>query len=185
MDVVYTQPLKELLQIASYFKEQMIVLVDNEKDEKVAKQNSLIPCYLVDESFKDLSKLSQKKKAVIGGSIKANEFACRINADFLLQPSNTKQFFDLGVAQKLADNGTIVVLMFEELMSKNSFERHLYWKNFIELARYCRMKKVPFIVASGTKDPLHIRPRQSRLALAQVLGFDRESAEKYLSIKVE
>jgi RNase P/RNase MRP subunit p30 len=91
----------------------------------------------------------------------------------------------LGVAQKLANNGTIVVLMFEELMSKNSFERHLYWKNFIEIARYCRMKKVPFIVASGTKDPLHIRPRQARLALAQVLGFDRDRAEKYLSIKVE
>jgi len=185
MDLVYTQPLKELLQITSYFKENVVVIVDNEKDEKVAKTNSLIPCYLVDESTKDISKLSQKKKAVIGGSIKANEFACRINADFLLQPSNTKQFFDLGLAQKLFDNGTIVVLMFEELMSKNSFERHQYWKNFVEVVRYCKMKKVPFIVASGTKDPLHIRPRKVRSSLAQMLGLDNESAEKALSIKLD
>lgn len=185
MDLVYTQPLKELLQITSYFKENVVVIVDNEKDEKVAKTNSLIPCYLVDESTKDISKLFQKKKAVIGGSVKANEFACRINADFLLQPSNTKQFFDLGLAQKLSDNGTIVVLMFEELMLKNSFERHQYWKNFVEVVRYCKMKKVPFIVASATKDPLHIRPRKVRCALAQMLGLDNVSAEKYLSIKLD
>lgn len=181
MDIVYTQPLKELLQITTYFKEQLIVLVENEKDEKVAKQNGLIPCYIVSENTKDIQKLQSKKKAVIGGSIKENEFAAKIKADYLISPSNTKQFFDLGLAQKLADNKTTVVLMFEELMKKNSFERHQYWKNYSELVRYCKLKKVKFIVCSGTKDPLHIRPRKVRLAIMQIIGLDLETAEKYLS----
>lgn len=185
MDIVYTQPLKELLQITSYFKEKVVVLVENEKDEKVAKQNGFFPCYLISDSNKDIQKISSKMKAVIGGSIKSNEFAVRIKADFLLQPSNTKQFFDLGLAQKLADNGTIVVLMFEELMSKNSFERHQYWKNFVELVRYCKMKKTKFIVASGAKDPLHIRPTKVREALMKTLGLEKELAEKYVKDDLE
>lgn len=174
MDVVYTQGLKELLQITNYFKEATIVLVENDKDEKVAKTNGFVPCYIVSESTKDIQKLSSKLKAVVGGSVKSNEFAVRIKADFLLQPSNTKQFFDLGLAQKLSDNKTTVVLMFEELMGKNSFERHQYWKNFTELVRYCNMRKVKFIVASGAKDPLHIRPKKVREALATILGYKKE-----------
>ncbi|MEI7425191.1 MAG: hypothetical protein WCK10_03680, partial [Candidatus Staskawiczbacteria bacterium] len=143
MDVVYVQPLKELLQVSTYFKEPLVVLVTNEKDEKVAKTNELIPCYLVLESTpeSDLQKLSSKKRAVLGGSVKSNELAVRLKADYLLQPSNTKQFFDLGLAQKLADNGTVVVLMFEELLKANSFERHQMWKNYVELVRYCKLKK--------------------------------------------
>ncbi len=184
MDIVYTQPLKELLQITTYFKEQVIVLVENEKDEKVAKQNGFFPCYIVSENTKDLQKLLSKKKAVLGGSIKSNEFATKIKADFLLQPANTKQFFDLGLAQKLVDNNTTVVLMFEELMKKNSFERHQYWKNFLEVVKYCKLKKVKFIVASGTKDPLHIRPRKVRVALAEILGLNKELAEKYLGEEI-
>ncbi len=185
MDIVYTQPLKELLQITTYFKEQVIVLVENEKDEKVAKTNNFTPCYIVSESTKDIQKLQSKKKAVIGGSIKANEFAAKIKADYLLSPSNTKQFFDLGLAQKLADNGTTVVLMFEELMKKNSFERHQYWKNYSEIVRYCKLKKVKFIIASGTKDPLHIRPRKVRVALAEILGLSNELAEVYFSEEIK
>jgi RNase P/RNase MRP subunit p30 len=185
MDIVYTQPLKELLQITTYFKEQVIVLVENEKDEKVAKQNGFTPCYLVSDTTKDIQKLYSKKKAVLGGSIKANEFATKIKADFLISPSNTKQFFDLGLAQKLADNGTIVVLMFGELMKKNSFERHQYWKNFLEVVKYCKLKKVNFIVASGCNDPLHIRPRKVRVALAEILGLTNDLAEKYLSEEIK
>ncbi len=179
MDVVYTQPLKELLAVASYFKENVVVLVENERDEKVAKQNNLIPCYLVNDKT-DLQKLSGKKKAVFGGSIKDNEFAVKIKADFLLQPSNTKQFFDLGLAKKLADNNSIVVLMMEDLLKANSFERHQYWKNYIEAVNYCRIKKTKFIVASGCKDPLHLKPKKTREALAIILGLPRELAEKYL-----
>ncbi len=185
MDIVYTQPLKELLQITSYFKEKVVVLVENEKDEKVARTNGFFPCYLVSDSTKDIQKISSKTKAVLGGSVKNNEFATKIKADFLLQPSNTKQFFDLGLAKKLSDNDTTVVLMFEELMSKNSFERHQYWKNFAELVRYCKMKKTKFVVASGAKDPLHIRPRKVRIALAEILGVEKEIAEKYLSEEIK
>ncbi|HNV01416.1 MAG TPA: hypothetical protein PKK60_03240 [archaeon] len=185
MDIVYTQPLKELLQITTYFKEQVIVLVENEKDEKVAKANNFTPCYIVSEGTKDIQKLQSKKKAVIGGSIKANEFAAKIKSDYLLSPSNTKQFFDLGLAQKLADNKTTVVLMFEELMKKNSFERHQYWKNYSEIVRYCKLKKVKFLVASGTKDPLHIRPRKVRVALAEILGLNNELAEAYLGEEIK
>ena len=29
MDIVYAQPLKELLQVSTYFKEQLVVLVAN------------------------------------------------------------------------------------------------------------------------------------------------------------
>ncbi len=182
MDVVYTQPLKELLQVSTYFKEQLVVLVENEKDEKVAKTNNLIPCYLITDKTpeSDFSKLSSKKKAVVGGSVKSNELAVRLKADYLLQPSNEKQFFDLGLAQKLSDNGTTVVLMFEELLKANSFERHQYWKNYCELVRYCKMKKVKFIVASGTKDPLMLRPKKTREALAVLLGLPVELAQKYL-----
>jgi|GEM_PF-1191512 len=187
MDVVYAQPLKELLAVSTYFKEQLIVLVTTEKDEKVAKTNSLIPCYLVSEKTpqSDLQKLSQKKKAVIGGSVSANEFAVRIKADYLLQPSNTKQFFDLGLAKKLSDNKTIVVLMFEELMKANSFERHQYWKNFVEVVRYCKLKKTKFIVASGTKDPLLLRPPKVRESLAVILGLPQELAREYIEEEVK
>jgi len=187
MDVVYTQPLKELLQVSTYFKETLIVLVANEKDEKVAKTNDLIPCYLVTENTtqSDLQKLSQKKRAVVGGSISANEFAVKIKAEYLLQPSNTKQFFDLGLAKKLSDNGTTVVLMFEELLKANSFERHQYWKNYIELVRYCKLKKTKFIVASGTKDPLLLRPRKTREALAVLLGLPQELARAYIGEEVK
>jgi len=180
MDIVFAQPLKELLQVSTYFKEKLVVLVNNETQELMAKKASLIPCYLVSEDSKDINKLSSKKKAVVGGSIKANEFAVRIKADFLLQPANTKQFFDLGLAQKLADNGTRVVLMFEELLASNSFERHQVWKNFIEVARYCKLKKTKFIVASGCKDPLHLRPTKVREALAVTLGLSSDLAKKYL-----
>jgi len=182
MDIVYTQPLKELLQVSTYFKEQLVVLVANEKDEKVAKTNDLIPCYLITDATPEgeISKLQSKKKAVVGGSVKANELAVRIKAEYLLQPSNTKQFFDLGLAQKLSANNTTVVLMFEELLKANSFERHQIWKNYLEVVRYCKQKKVKFIVASGTKDPLLLRPPKSREALAVILGLPQEKAKEYL-----
>lgn len=184
MDVVYTQPLKELLAVASYFKEKVVVLVENERDERVARQNNLIPCYLVNDKT-DLQKVVGKKKAVLGGSIKDNEFAVRVKADFLLQPSNVKQFFDLGLAKKLADNNSIVVLMLEELLKANSFERHLYWKNYVEVVNYCRIKKTKFIVASGCKDPLHLRPKKTREALATILGLPCGLAKQYLDEEVE
>jgi len=170
MDIVYVQPLKELLQVGTYFKENLIVLVNNEIAEKKVKQAGQIPCYLVNEST-DLNKIKNKKKAVLGGSVKSNEFAVKIKADFLLQPSGEKQFFDLGLAKKLADNKTIVVLMFEELLDKNSFERHLFWKNYIEVVNYCKKKKTSFFVASGCKDPLNLKHPKIRSALAQTLGL--------------
>ncbi|MGI6589948.1 MAG: hypothetical protein ACOX1V_04800 [Candidatus Iainarchaeum sp.] len=176
VDLVYTQPLKELLQIAVYFKEPVIVLVTNEKDEKVAKLNNLIPCYLFTEKSTDseINKFRGKVKAVFGGSVKANELAVKIKADFLISPSNTKQFFDLALAKKLAENNTTVVFMFEEFMKLNSFERHLYWKNYLEVVNYCKLKKTKFVVASGSKDALHIRPKISRIALAKMLGYPEE-----------
>jgi RNase P/RNase MRP subunit p30 len=187
MDIVYAQPLKELLQVSTYFKEQLVVLVANEKDEKVAKSNGLFSCYLVNEKTpqNELQKLSQKKKAVLGGSVSSNEFAVKIKADYLLQPSNEKQFFDLGLAQKLADNGTVVVLMFEDLLKSNSFERHQYWKNYLEVVRYCKMKGTKFIVASGTKEPLHLRPRKTREALAVLLGLEQGKANEYLEEQIK
>jgi RNase P/RNase MRP subunit p30 len=187
MDIVYTQPLKELLAVSSYFKEQLVVLVSTENDEKVAKANNLFPCYLVTDKTleSDLSKLSSKTKAVLGGSIKSNELAVRLKADYLLQPSGEKQFFDLGLAQKLADNNTTVVLMFDELLKANSFERHQYWKNYLEVAKYCKQKKVRFIVASGTKEPLLLRPPKVREALAVLLGLPKEKAKEYLETELK
>jgi RNase P/RNase MRP subunit p30 len=161
--------------------------VNNEKDEKVAKTNDLFACYLITDATpeNEISKLNSKKRAVVGGSVKANELAVRIKADYLLQPSNTKQFFDLGLAQKLSDNGTTVVLMFEELLKANSFERHQYWKNYVELVRYCKQKKVKFIVASGTKDPLLLRPPKVRESLAVLLGLPADKAKEYLEEKIK
>ena len=187
MDIVYTQPLKELLQVSTYLNEKLIVLVSNEKDEKVAKQNGLIPCYLIDSKTtdSDLNKLKGKKRAVLGGSIAANELAAKISADFLLQPANSKQFFDLGLAKKLSDSNTTVVLMFEELMKLNSFERHLFWKNFMEVARFCSLKKTNFMVASGCKDPLHLRPAKVREELAVLLGCRREEARNVIESGVK
>jgi RNase P/RNase MRP subunit p30 len=179
MDIVYGQPLKELLQLSSYFKEQLIILVTTEIQEKKAKQRELIPCYLVDEQT-DLNKIKNKKKAVYGGSVKANEFAVKIKADFLLQPSNEKQFFDLGLAKKLSDNKTCVVLMFEELLDKNSFERHLYWKNYLEVLRYCKKKGTKFIVASGNKEALNLKHPRVRQSIMELLGLDNEKAKEYL-----
>ena len=50
MDIVYYQPLKELLQVSSYFKEQnLIVLVSNEAQEKKVKQAGLTPCFAISE----------------------------------------------------------------------------------------------------------------------------------------
>ena len=179
MDLVYGQPLKELLQISSYFKEQLIILVKTDASEKAAKQAQQIPCYLVDENT-DLNKMKNKQKAVLGGSVKANEFAVKINADYLLQPSNEKQFFDLGLAKKLADNNTTVVLMFEELLDKNSFERHQFWKNYLEVVYYCKKKGTKFFVASGNKEPLNLKHPKVRQSLAQLLGLDEVNAKKYL-----
>jgi len=185
MDLVFGQPLKELLQVSIYFKEKLIVLVSNEAQEKKVKQASCIPCYLVSEETTDLSSLKNKKTAVLGGSVKANEFAAKIGADFLLQPSGSKQFFDLGLAQKLADNNTTVILLFEELMSANSFERHNYWKNYSELVRYCKLKNTKFIVASGCKDPLHLRPPKVRESLAVLLGLPYGKAREYLKQEIK
>jgi len=178
-DIVYAQPLKELLQVGTYFKEKLILLVNGEINYQKAKQSEMIPCLVLSEKD-DLNSIKGKRTAVIGGSIKANEFAVRIKADFLIQPSGTKQFFDLGLAQKLSDNGTTVVLMFEELMDANSFERHAIWKNYIEVVSHCKKKNTRFIVASGCKDPLHLRPRKVREALAVTLGLDTALAQKYL-----
>lgn len=187
MDIVYTQPLKELLQVSTYFKEQLVVLVENEKDEKVAKSNDFFPCYLITDKTpeNELSKLSSKRRAVLGGSVKSNELAVRLKADYLLQPSSEKQFFDLGLAQKLSDNGTVVVLMFEELLKANSFERHQLWKNYLEVARYCKQKNVKFIVASGTKNPLLLRPPKVREALAVILGLSQGKAKEYLEVQLK
>jgi RNase P/RNase MRP subunit p30 len=179
MDIVYGQPLKELLQLSSYFKEQLIILVTNEIQEKKAKQRELIPCYLVDEKT-DLNKIKKKKIAVYGGSVKANEFAAKIKADYLLQPSNEKQFFDLGLAKKLVDNNSCVVLMFEEMLNKNSFERHLYWKNYIEVVRYCKKKGTKFIVASGNKEALNLKHPKVRKSMMELLGLDEFKAKEYL-----
>lgn len=186
MDIVYNQPLKELLAVSSYFKEKdLFVLVLNEIQEKKVKQASLTPCYFVSEKITDseLQKIKGKRKAVIGGSVKANEFAVKIKADFLLQPSNTEQYFDLGLAKKLSENNTIVVFMLEEFISKNSFERHKYWKNYLELVNYCKRKNTKFFVASGCKEPLNLRPKQVRLALAETLGLSKEKAIESLELK--
>jgi RNase P/RNase MRP subunit p30 len=187
MDIVYTQPLKELLAVSTYFKEQLVVLVTTEKDEKVAKTNGLFPCYLINDKSteSEIQKLKSKTIAVLGGSVKANELAIKLKANYLLQPSDTKQYFDLGLAQKLSDNGTIVALMFGDLLKANSFERHQYWKNYIELVRYCKQKKVKFIVASGTKDPLLLRPKKVRETLAVLLGLPRELATRYLEEEIK
>lgn len=173
MDIVYPQPLKELLQVGTYFKEQLIVLVLNEIQEKKVKQAGQIPCYLVNEKT-DINKLKNKKIAVLGGSVKNNEFAVKIKANFLLQPSGEKQFFDLGLAKKLNENNTTVVLMFEELLDKNSFERHLFWKNYLEVVKYCNKKNTKFVVASGCKDPLNLKHPKVRLALSETLGLKQE-----------
>jgi RNase P/RNase MRP subunit p30 len=174
VDLVYGQPLIDLLQLSTYFKEKTIVLVTNELQEKKVKQASLIPCYLIDESTKDIQKLSKKLKAVIGGSIEKNEFAVKIKANFLLSPSGTKQFFDLGLAKKLSDNNSTVVLMLEDLMAKNSFERHQIWKNYLDIANFCNNKKTKFIVVSGNKETLNLRPKESRIALAKLLLLNDE-----------
>jgi RNase P/RNase MRP subunit p30 len=168
MDIVYAQPLKELLQLTTFFKEETTILITNELQETKAKQRKLIPCYLVDKKT-DVQKLKGKKKAVVGGSVQDNELAVKVKADYLLQPSNTKQFFDLGLAKKLAENGTIVVLMFEELLGKNSFERHLYWKNYLEVVRYCKKKNVEFFVVSGCKDPLNLKAPKIRECIKELL----------------
>lgn len=185
MDVVYAQPLKELLQVSTYFKEDLVVLVSSEAQEKKVREAKLIPCFIVSESTpqKDLQLLSKKKKAVLGGDIKSNEFAVRIKADYLLSPCATKQFFDLGLAKKLADNKTTVVLCFEDLLGANSFERHQYWKNYLEVVRYCKLKGTKFIVASGAKDPLHLRPAKVREALMVLLGMPNGVASEYLNEK--
>jgi len=177
MDIVYPQPLKELLQVSTYFKEQLIVLVLNDIQEKKVKQAEQIPCYLVDEKT-DINKLKNKKIAVKGGSVKSNEFAVKIKADFLLQPVSEKQYFDLGLAKKLSENETTVVLMFEELLDKNSFERHLFWKNYLEVVRYCNKKNTKFIVASGCKDPLNLKHPKIRRALASTLGLKENILKK-------
>ncbi|MDD4251095.1 MAG: hypothetical protein PHX27_02795 [Candidatus ainarchaeum sp.] len=182
VDIVYKQPVKELLQIGTYFKEKVIVLVENEIDEQVAKKKEFIPCYLVDEKT-DLNKIKKKKKAVFGGSVKKNEFAVRIKADFLIQPSNDKQFFDLGLAKKLFDNNTTVVLMLEELLEKNSFERHLYWKNYLEVVRYCNKKQTNFLVASGCKDPFNLKHSKIRECFAQMLGLKKDLIKKSFILK--
>jgi RNase P/RNase MRP subunit p30 len=179
MDIVYGQPLKELLQISAYFKEQIIVLISTEIQELQVKKKGLIPCYLVDEKF-DLNKIKNKKKAVYGGSVVKNEFAVKIKADFLLQPSNEKQFFDLGLAKKLSENKTTVVLLFDELSGKNSFDRNLFWKNYLEIVYYCKQKGTKFFVASGGKEPLCLRPQKVRIALGELLGLSKEKAEEYL-----
>ena len=184
MDLVYGQSLKELLQISSYFKEQLIVLIKTETQELQVKKKSLKTCFLVDEKT-DLNKLKNKRKAVVGGSVAKNEFAVKIKANYLLQPVNEKQFFDLGLAKKLAENNIVVVLMFDELHCKNSFERHLYWKNYLEVVNYCKRKGTKFIVASGGTDPLALRPRKVRAALAQILGLSEEKAKEYLSEEVK
>ena len=184
MDIVYGQPLKELLQISSYFKEQLIVLVNTELQEVTVKKKYLKTCFLVNEKT-DLNKIKNKRKAVIGGSVAANEFAVKIGANYLLQPCNEKQFFDLGLAKKLSENNTTVVLMFDELRGKNSFERHLYWKNYLEVVNYCKRKGTKFIVASGGTDPLALRPRKVRRALAEILGLPKEKAKEYLSEEIK
>lgn len=187
MDIVYAQSLKELLQVSTYFNESLIVLVTSEVGEKKAKEAKLFPSYLVTESTSEaeLQKFSKKNKAVLGGSIKSNELAVRIKADFLLQPSNTKQFFDLGLAKKLADNKTTVVLCFEDLLKANSFERHLIWKNYLEIVRYCKLKGTKFIVASGCKEPLHLRPKKVREGLAILLGLPNGKAKEYLEMELK
>ena len=180
MDIVYYQPLKELLQVSSYFKEQnLIVLVSNEAQEKKVKQAGLTPCFAISEKD-DSNKFKGKKKAVFGGSVKANEFAVKVKANFLLQPSNTEQFFDLGLAKKLADENISVVFMFEEILEKNSFERHKFWKNYSELVFYCKKKGTKFFVASGCKEPLNLRSKKVRRALAETLGLSVENAKKFL-----
>ncbi|MBT4870044.1 MAG: hypothetical protein HON47_00525 [Candidatus Diapherotrites archaeon] len=184
MDLVYGQSLKELLQISSYFKEQLIVLVSTELAESAVKKKSLKTCFIVTPKT-DLNKIKNKKKAVVGGSVKLNEFAVKIKANFLLQPVNEKQFFDLSLAKKLAENKTTVVLMFDELRKKNSFERHLYWKNYLEVVNYCKRKGTKFIVASGGDDPLALRPRKVRRALAEILGLDAKKAKEYLSEEIK
>lgn len=173
MDIVYYQQLKELLQVSSYFKEQLIVLVSNETQEKKVKQANLVPCYLISQKTPDsqIQKLKGKKRAVFGGSVTSNEFSVKVKADYLLQPSNLKQFFDLGLAKKCFDENISIVLMFEELLTKNSFERHKYWKNYLEVVNYCNKKKVKFYVASGCTDPLNLRPEKVREALAKILGY--------------
>ncbi|MCX6801269.1 MAG: hypothetical protein NTZ73_03715 [Candidatus Diapherotrites archaeon] len=182
MDIVYFQPLKELLQIGSYFKEKLIVLVENEAQEQKVKKAEMIPCYLVSESTQNIQKLSSKKKAVLGGSVKANEFAVKAKVDFLLQPSGTKQFFDLGLAKKLAEAEIVTVLMFAELLDKNSFERFQMWKNYSEIAFYCKKKKAKFVVASGAKEPLYLRPEKMREAIAIILGADRNRMKEVFGV---
>ena len=184
MDLVYGQPLKELLQVSSYFKEQLIVLVNTELQDAQVKKKSIKTCFLVNEKT-DLNKIKNKRKAVVGGSVSANEFAVKIKANYLLQPSNDKQFFDLGLAKKLAENNTVVVLMFDELRSKNSFDRHKYWKNYLEVVNYCKRKGTKFIVAAGGNDPLALRPRKVRQALCELLGISEEDAKKYLSEEIK
>jgi len=184
MDLVYGQSLKELLQVNSYFKEQLIVLVSTQLAEAQVKKKSFKTCFLVNEKT-DFNKIKNKKTAVVGGSVSANEFAAKIKANFLLQPCNEKQSFDLGLAKKLADNKTIVVLMFDELRGKNSFERHLYWKNYLEVVNYCKRKGTKFIVASGGNAPLALRPRKVRQSLAELLGLDKGKAKEYLSEEIK
>ena len=70
--------------------------------------------------------------------------------------------------------------MFEELLGKNSFDRHLYWKNYLEIVRYCKKKKTKFVVASGCKEPLNLKPGKVRQSIAQTLGLTNEEAKKAL-----
>jgi len=187
MDVVYAQPLKELLAVSTYFKEQTVVLVSSESQEKAAKDAKLIPCFVISTktSQSDLQKLSKKKKAVIGSSLAENEFAVKVNADFLLQPSDTKQSFDLGLAKKCADANVTVVLMFEDFLNANSFERHLLWKNYLEIVKYCNLKGTKFVVASGCKEALHLRAPKVRESLMVLLGVLIVDAKKFLEDEVK
>lgn len=89
----------------------------------------------------------------------------------------------MGLAKKLFDNNTTVVLMLEELLEKNSFERHLYWKNYLEVVRYCNKKQTNFLVASGCKDPFNLKHSKIRECFAQMLGLKKDLIKKSFILK--
>ncbi len=173
MDIIYLQPFKELLQLTSYFKEDAIVLVKTLQQEQAVKKIGFIPCHLINEKSKQPQKI-KTLKAVMGGSVSKNDFAVKIKSDFLLQPANEKQFFDLGLAKNLSDNNTTVVFMLGDFLKKNSFERHLYWKNYLEVVKHCNKKKTKFLVASGCEDPLLLRPQKVRKSFQKLLNVKYE-----------
>lgn len=200
IDIVYysnkTIEILEFLEILDYKKviiaEELSKIKNFEEfDSEIKKINTNLEIFsgviFTENNYKDLKCMNVKKRKnfdillVRGGNLKLNREAVQnVFSDFLINPFENRE--DIGInhifAKKAALNNVGIVIDFSSLKFKNLYEENKEYQKILEISKLCRKYKVPFFIASFSKEKFDVKDFKFFESIEYVFGFEEKEIKE-------